>query len=44
MPNRKAKSKKMARKKKREDIKVWKRKQKLLKKKNRDSVSSKSYT
>ena len=32
MPNRKAKARKMARKKRKEDIKVWKRKQKLLKK------------
>jgi len=36
MPNRKAKARKMDKKKRREAIKVWKRKQKLLKKEKRN--------
>ena len=40
MPNRKAKERKMDRRKRREAIKIWKRKQKLLKKKEKNSGKS----
>tara|TARA_R100000329_G_scaffold120036_1_gene98909 strand:- start:242 stop:355 length:114 start_codon:yes stop_codon:yes gene_type:complete len=36
MPNKKAKARKMLRKKRREEIKLWKRKQKLLKKERKN--------
>ena len=40
MPNRKAKKRKMDKKKRREAIKLWKRKQKLLKKEKRDAKAN----
>ena len=39
MPNKKAKQKKMEKKKRREDIKVWKREQKKIRKAMRDGES-----
>ena len=41
MPNKKAKTKKMLRKQRREAIKVWKRQQKKLKKEKRDGKANK---
>ena len=41
MPNKQAKNRKWERKKRREAIKVWKRKQKLLKKERRDAKANK---
>lgn len=41
MPNKEAKNRKMEKKKRREAIKVWRRKQKLLKKEKRNAETNK---